>query len=184
MYAYQMWASAFAYMRLRRGLPLTFEIRKQCAIETFKCLAVYAIYLSIMMFFFAIISSLDPNPPLGSQLNNFSLFLLFVVANRGSVDGLVWFMLHDFMRDGKELKKSDEVIDMEANIDRNNSERRKLDGEYSEELNKNSNNDDDDDEDERPPVPGRLSRRPSIFTAPIAGTYYTFSLHVLTLHIL
>lgn len=183
MYAYQMWASAFAYMRLRRGLPLTFEIRKQCAIETFKCLAVYAIYLSIMMFFFAVISSLDPNPPLGSQLNNFSLFLLFVVANRGSVDGLVWFMLHDFMRDGKGLKKSDEVIDMEANIDRNNSERRKMDGEYSEELNRDSNNE-DEDEDERPPVPGRLSRRPSIFTAPIAGTYDTYSLHVLPLHIL
>ena len=55
MYAYQMWASTFAYMRLRRGLPLTFEIRKQCALETFKCLSIYACYLSVMMFFFAII---------------------------------------------------------------------------------------------------------------------------------
>ena len=169
MYAYQMWASAFAYMRLRRGLPLTFEIRKQCAIETFKCLAVYAIYLSIMMLFFAIISSLDPNPPLGSQLNNFSLFLLFVVANRGSVDGLVWFMLHDFMRDGRDLKKNDEITDIEANINNDNDN---LDKGSSGELDKNSSNIDDDDEHH--PVPGRLSRRPSIFTAPMAGTYDTY----------
>jgi hypothetical protein len=69
---------------------------------------------------------------------------------------------------------------MEANLDRNDSVRRRMDAEYSEELNKNSN--DDDEEDERPPVPGRLSRRPSIFTAPIAGTYCTYSLHVLTLY--
>ena len=107
MYAYQMWASTFAYMRLRRGLPLTFEIRKQCALETFKCLSIYACYLSVMMFFFAIISSLDPNPPIGSNLSNFSLFLLFIIANRGSVDGIVWFMLHDFQRDIISMKKND-----------------------------------------------------------------------------
>ena len=99
MYAYQMWAAAFAYMRLKKGLPLTFEVRKQCAIETYKCLSAYAAYLSIMMFFFAIISSSNPNPIPGSPLSNFSLFLLFVIANRGSVDGAVWFMLHDFNRD-------------------------------------------------------------------------------------
>jgi len=102
MYAYQMWAAVFAYLRLRKGLPLTFEIRKQCAIETYKCLSVYAVYLSAMMFFFAIISSSNPNPVRGSSLSNFSLFLLFVIANRGSVDGAVWFMLHDFVREGKE----------------------------------------------------------------------------------
>ena len=106
MYAYQMWAAVFAYMRLRKGLPLTFEIRKQCAIETYKCLSVYAAYLSVMMFFFAIISSSNPNPVRGSSLSNFSLFLLFVIANRGSVDGAVWFMLHDFMREGQEGSSS------------------------------------------------------------------------------
>ena len=122
MYAYQMWASTFAYLRLRKGLPLTFEIRKQCAIETFKCLFVYAIYLSFMMFCFAIISSLDPNPPIGSSLSNFSLFLLFIISNRGSVDGFVWFMLHDFQRDKMiNYKKIDDNNDNDNNNNDNNN---------------------------------------------------------------
>jgi hypothetical protein len=168
MYAYQMWASVFAYMRLRQGLPLTFEIRKQCAVETFKCLSVYAAYLSLMMFFFAIISSLDPNPPIGSSLNNFSLFLLFVIANRGSVDGVVWFMLHDFMRD---VKKDDKVRD----LDRVENGKIGLHGDIGDnddsgDKNSSSGNIRDLDESEVHP-PGRLSRRPSIFAAPMAGTY-------------
>ena len=127
MYAYQMWAAIFAYLRLRKGLPLTFEIRKQCAIETYKCLSVYACYLSVMMFFFAIISSSNPNPVRGSSLSNFSLFLLFVIANRGSVDGAVWFMLHDFVREGHEVPltasakekeaKSIEEMEKDTNVD-------------------------------------------------------------------
>ena len=125
MYAYQMWAAIFAYLRLRKGLPLTFEIRKQCAIETYKCLSVYACYLSVMMFFFAIISSSNPNPVRGSSLSNFSLFLLFVIANRGSVDGAVWFMLHDFVREGQEApltasakeKEINEELEKDANVD-------------------------------------------------------------------
>ena len=116
-----MWASTFAYMRLRRGLPLTFEIRKQCALETFKCLSIYACYLSVMMFFFAIISSLDPNPPIGSSLSNFSLFLLFIIANRGSVDGIVWFMLHDFQRDVISMKKNDNDNNNGINISNSNN---------------------------------------------------------------
>jgi hypothetical protein len=164
MYAYQMWASVFAYMRLRRGLPLTFEIRKQCAVETFKCLSVYAAYLSLMMFFFAIISSLDPNPPIGSSLNNFSLFLLFVIANRGSVDGVVWFMLHDFMRD---VKKDDKVRD----LDRVEEGKISLNGDSGDDGDKNSSSGNirDLDSESDVPAPGRLSRRPSIFTAPMAG---------------
>ena len=98
MYAYQIYSVVFAYLRLRKGLPLTFEIRKQCAKETFKCLWVYACYICLLMFIFAIISS-DPTPTPGSDMSNFSLWFLFVIANRGSVDGIVWFMLHDFQRD-------------------------------------------------------------------------------------
>lgn len=161
MYAYQMWASVFAYMRLRQGLPLTFEIRKQCAVETFKCLSVYAAYLSLMMFFFAIISSLDPNPPIGSSLNNFSLFLLFVIANRGSVDGVVWFMLHDFMRD---VKKDDRAIDLDW------AEEGKIDNNDSGDKSSSSGNILDLDRDREAPPLGRVGRRPSIFAAPMAGT--------------
>ena len=167
MYAYQMWASLFAYLRLRRGLPLTFEIRKQCAVETFKCLAVYAAYLSVMMFFFSIISSLDPNPPLGSPLNDFSLFLLFIVANRGSVDGIVWFMLHDFMRD-KEDKKNENVRLGSANSlsEAENGEKNdnNENGEYTGDTGKVKILEHGEIES-----PGKLGRRPSIFSAPIAG---------------
>ena len=184
MYAYQMWASLFAYLRLRKGLPLTFEIRKQCAIETFKCLSVYAIYLSFMMFCFAIISSLDPNPPIGSSLNNFSLFLLFIIANRGSVDGFVWFMLHDFQRDTKNIKKNDNlyipsnVNDNAKNIDintkSNNNSNVDLtnidDTEFNNNENKNikSNYGENGDLEENSETVTR-SRRPSIFKAPLAG---------------
>jgi hypothetical protein len=118
MYVYQVYASVFAYLRLRKGLPLTFEIRKQCAIETFKCLSIYASYLSIIILFFIIISSSNPNPDRGTDLSNFSLFLLFVIANRGSVDGVVWFMLHDFMRE----KSENEILffnDPSPNTDKN-----------------------------------------------------------------
>eukprot|EP01038_Epipyxis_sp_PR26KG_P015668 gene15668-21193_t len=102
MYTYQIWASIYAYYRLRKGLPITFEIRKKCAEETFKCLTIYAIYLSINMFMFAIIST-NSNAEPGSSMGNFSLFFLFIIANRGSVDGIVWFMLHDFIRDSNQL---------------------------------------------------------------------------------
>jgi 1-phosphatidylinositol-4-phosphate 5-kinase len=98
MYAYQMYASLYAYIRLRKGLPLTFEVRKKCAIETFKCLLTYATYLSLLVLMFSIISS-DPSPKPNSSMGNFSLFFLFILANRGSIDGIVWFMLHDFVRE-------------------------------------------------------------------------------------
>lgn len=98
MYAYQMYASIYAYFRLKRGLPITFEVRKKCAQETYKCLITYAIYLSILVFMFSIIS-MDPSPNPGSGMSNFSLFYLFILSNKGSVDGIVWFMLHDFERE-------------------------------------------------------------------------------------
>jgi len=101
MYIYQASATIFAYFRLNQGLPATFEVRKRCAQETFKCLLVYAIYLTVLFFMFAIIagSHADTNPTPGSSMGNFALFFLFIISNRGSVDGVVWFMLHDFARD-------------------------------------------------------------------------------------
>ena len=224
MYAYQMWASTFAYLRLRKGLPLTFEIRKQCAIETFKCLFVYAIYLSFMMFCFAIISSLDPNPPIGSSLSNFSLFLLFIISNRGSVDGFVWFMLHDFQRDKMiNYKKIDDNNDNDNNNNDNNNNNNNnthissnhasltknndantntkiniLNGSKSDfsassfestsnnknddnKINKNNKNTplengDNGDLEENPEIVTR-SRRPSVFSTPLAGKlllYFNF----------
>lgn len=101
MYLYQASATIFAYFRLNQGLPATFEVRKKCAQETFKCLLVYAIYLTLLFFMFAIIAGqhADTNPQPGSSMGNFALFFLFIISNRGSVDGIVWFMLHDFARD-------------------------------------------------------------------------------------
>ena len=75
MYIYQIYAAGFAYMRLKKGLDATFEIRKQTAKETFKCLAIYASYLSCVFFFFCIISSGDKDPNNG----NTGLFLLFLI---------------------------------------------------------------------------------------------------------
>ena len=107
MYIYQLLAALFAYQRLKKGLPASFEVRKRCAQETFKCLMVYALYLSVLMFFFTIIAGqhADTNPQPGSTMANFALFFLFIIANRGSVDGAVWFMLHDFARDDPPKKE-------------------------------------------------------------------------------
>lgn len=134
LYLFNIWASIFAYLRLQKGLPATFEIRKQCALETFKCLTAYAVYLSIVMLFFIIISSggdVSPN----SSMDNFSRFLLFVIANKGSVDGAVWFMLHDFVRDeGKKdgvalvatSEAADDALDIEVSVEAGRSRKSSL----------------------------------------------------------
>ena len=97
MYTYQIYATIFAYTRLQKGLSSSFDIRKQCANDTFKCLSIYAVYLSLLVVFFIVISS-NPNPDPNAPINNFALVLLYFVACRGAVDALVWFMLHDFVR--------------------------------------------------------------------------------------
>jgi len=99
MYAFQIYATMYAYLRLQKGLPATFEIRRKCAVETFQSLMVYATYLSVLVLMFCVISS-DPTPDAGSPIAKFSLFFLFLIANKGSVDGVVWFMLHNFSQDG------------------------------------------------------------------------------------
>lgn len=109
MYTYQLWASTFAYFRLNRGLPATFEVRIKCAQETFKCLASYAIYITLLVFFFGIIST-DPNPAVNSSMENFTKFFLFCIANRGTIDSFIWFMLHDFVRDEKIQYSNDDGI--------------------------------------------------------------------------
>ena len=95
------------------------------------------------------------------------LFRSFIVANRGSVDGIVWFMLHDFMRD-KEDKKNENV-----RLGTTNSLSETENGE------KNDNNENGEYTGDTGKVkilehgeiesPGKLGRRPSIFSAPIAG---------------
>lgn len=97
MYVYQVYASVYAYFRLNKGLPATFEVRKNCAQETFKCLMTYAAYMSFLVFMFGIIST-EPSPAKGSPMAKFSLFFLFIVSCRGCIDGIVWFMVHDFER--------------------------------------------------------------------------------------
>jgi hypothetical protein len=95
MYAYQIYAAVFAHLRLSKGLQATFAIRAKCASDTFVILRTYAAYLVIIMIMFVIIASNSYVAP-GSAMANFALFFLFIIANRGSVDGIVWFMLHDF----------------------------------------------------------------------------------------
>lgn len=109
MYTYICYASVFSYLRLQSGLEATFEIRKKVADDTFRCLAVYAAYTMVIVLSFAIIAG-DPTAPPGTAAGNFSLLLLYVVANRGSVDGIVWFMTQSFtVHKGVEvLKKTDE----------------------------------------------------------------------------
>ena len=100
MYGFQFAALFFAYQRLKKGLPITFEVRKKCAMETFQCLGFFAGYLFIMTMFFIILLSSQPilysNNPGWVTFGNIFLYL---VSCRGYVDGLVWFKQHDFARD-------------------------------------------------------------------------------------
>lgn len=116
MYAYQIYASVYAYLRLKKGLPTTFDVRAKCAKETFTILMAYAVYLSLLMFFFVIISS-DPSPAKNSGMARFATFYLFILSNKGSLDGIIWFYLHDFPHE----KQLQEQYDKKHGIDRKTS---------------------------------------------------------------
>lgn len=102
MYLYQFGALLFAYLRLRKGLPVTFEIRSKIAMETFKCLASYALYLIFLMILFIILASgTSANGATSKNWSNFRKVFLFFVSSRGFVDGAIWFMEHEFAQDAK-----------------------------------------------------------------------------------
>jgi hypothetical protein len=133
MYLFQLFVIIYSYHKLKKGLSLTFEIRKQCTIETFQCLLYYAIYLVIISISFIILISSSPSsssPSSSSSSSSFSsstspnhhwitfgnVFLYFVSC-RGYVDNLVWFRQHDFARESSEnlLKKSIVLTSTENN---------------------------------------------------------------------
>ncbi|CAM9604259.1 unnamed protein product, partial [Ectocarpus fasciculatus] len=97
MYTYQFGAIVFAYMRLKKGLPITFEIRSKCAAATFQLLFAYGIYLFVVFLCFLVVAAMGPQPP-GSAGSNFSLVFLYGVSIRGFIDAWVWFRQHDFAR--------------------------------------------------------------------------------------
>jgi hypothetical protein len=104
MYGFQLGAIIFASQRLKKGLPLTFEIRKNCAAETFKCLQAYGAYLVILCGFFVALVSFagdGETAASGETWNTVSKVFLYLVSCRGYVDGLVWFAQHDFAREAK-----------------------------------------------------------------------------------
>lgn len=106
MYTYQLWATVFAYNRLRKGLSSSFDIRKQCANDTFKCLSVYAVYIVVLLISFITISLVPADERSDSPISTFTAVTLFFVANRGSVDAVAWFLLHDFIRSDAPLNQS------------------------------------------------------------------------------
>lgn len=109
MYVYQFGAIVFAYMRLSKGLPATFRVRLKIAVETFKCLALYFIYVFIIAVFLVVLSSRKTQSDgdlKGEGWSNFRKVFLFFVCSRGFVDGVVWFTLHEFASDEKaEIEK-------------------------------------------------------------------------------
>ena len=106
MYLYQFGAIIFAYMRLKKGLPTTFEIRSKCAAATFQLLFAYGVYLFIIFIFFLAVAAIGPQPP-GTAGGNFSLVFLYGIAIRGFVDAWVWFRQHSFARPSS---KNDQVV--------------------------------------------------------------------------
>ena len=108
MYGFQLGAIVFASQRLKKGLPATFEIRKKCASETFKCLRQYGAYLLILcLFFILLVSSNSDTQSSNEGWSTVSKVFLFVISSRGFVDSLVWFNLHDFARE--DTRRSSQV---------------------------------------------------------------------------
>jgi hypothetical protein len=107
MYGFQFSAVLFATKRLKKGLPATFEVRKQCAQETFKCLLHYDVYLFILVLFFIPLVSHTAAQE-NESWNTYSKVFLYLVSCRGYVDGLVWFGQHDFARDDRSVVKATE----------------------------------------------------------------------------
>jgi hypothetical protein len=112
MYGFQFTALLFAYQRLKKGLPITFDIRKKCALETFQCLGFFATYLLLLGICFVILISSQPvhysdtsssssSSSSNSSWMTFGNIFLYLVSCRGYVDGLVWFKQHDFARDNQ-----------------------------------------------------------------------------------
>ena len=141
MYVYQIWAVSFSYMRLQQGLEATFDVRKKCAEETFTCLFIYFIYLTIIVFFFTIVSGRSSPRP-GTTAHNTSLFLLYIIANRGTVDAIVWFKLHDF------------TLSTAAVSDKSSGKNDTIDPEIAAVL----HNDNDDSGDDEPSSNGKYKR--------------------------
>eukprot|EP01033_Poteriospumella_lacustris_P004167 gene4167-2968_t len=128
-------------MRLKKGLPTTFDVRAKCAKETFTILTAYAVYLSFLVLLFIIISS-DPSPEKNSGMARFAIFYLFLLSNKGSLDGIIWFYLHDFPHE----KQLQEQYDRKYGIDRKGSQ------EFTKNL------EDGDDEDDSAPTSQLLRR--------------------------
>lgn len=139
MYVYQIYASVYAYFRLKKGLPTTFDVRVKCAKETFTILSAYAVYLSLLVLMFIIISS-EPAPKPDSNMAKFAIFYLFLVSNKGSLDGIIWFYLHDFPHE----KQLQEQYDRKYGIDRKSTH------EFSHNLENIEAADDDDEMDTLP----------------------------------
>lgn len=104
MYVYQFGAIIFAYLRLKKGLPITFEIRSKCAAATFQLLFAYGIYLFFMFVSFCVVASIGAQPP-GTPGGNFALVFLYGVSIRGFVDAWVWFRQHHFARPSEGQEK-------------------------------------------------------------------------------
>jgi 1-phosphatidylinositol-4-phosphate 5-kinase len=124
MYIYQFGAIIFAFLRLRKGLPTTFQVRSKIATETFKCLAVYGCYLFFMCILLIVLGSRPESSDHSTNWNNFRKVFLFFVCSRGFVDGVVWFMQHEFAADEKPIKiqkvpTNDIQEDDEENVVRN-----------------------------------------------------------------
>lgn len=121
MYLFQLFVIIYSYQKLKKGLSITFEIRKKCTIETFQCLLYYAIYLIIISISFIILISSTTSTSSTSNSSSsssstspnhhwitFGNVFLYFVSCRGYVDNLVWFHQHDFARESSEsiLQKS------------------------------------------------------------------------------
>lgn len=67
-----------------------------CAYDIFKSLPIYAIYLSILVISFIIVSSRAHSNPY-APIDNIGLVLSYL-SFRGFIDAIAWFLLDDSLR--------------------------------------------------------------------------------------
>ena len=96
--------NVFAYTRLSQGLTVMYEARKASVINTFQIITVYSVYGTTVLLVIIVIFSRRNYHVAGNNLdssNALANFVVYMLASRGTVDAIVWFLLYDQGEGGK-----------------------------------------------------------------------------------